>query len=75
MSVTRGPNPSKPNPTNPMRYVIAQWKGIKPAGSPSGDTTGPLLHEAERLAAIMTRVEPAHCFKAQGLEPDLPSFV
>ena len=59
-----------------MRYVITQWQGIKAGWVPVRGAHRPLAkHEAERLAALMTRVDPAHCFKAQGLEPELPTFV
>ena len=59
-----------------MRHIVTQWQGIKTGWVPVRGSHRPLYkHEAERLAAIMTRVEPAHCFKAQGLEPELPSFV
>ena len=58
-----------------MRHVITQWQGS--AGwVPVRGAFRPLAkHEAERLAAIMQRVDPLHRYKAQGLEPQLPIFL
>ena len=58
-----------------MRYVIVQWKS-KAGWVPVRGYHRPLAkHEAERLAAIMHRVDPDHCYKAQGLAPELPTFL
>ena len=59
-----------------MRHVITQWQGIQTGWVPVRGALRPLAkHEAERLAAIMRRVDPLHCYKAQGLAPELPSFL
>ena len=59
-----------------MRHIVTQWQGIQTGWVPLRGYHRPLAkHEAERLAAIMTRAEPAHCFKAQGLAPELPNFL
>ena len=59
-----------------MRHVITQWQGIQAGWVPVRGAGRPLAkQEAERLAAIMRRVDPLHCYKAQGLAPELPSFV
>lgn len=58
-----------------MRHVITQWQG-RAGWVPVRGAHRPLAkHEAERLAAIMQRVDPDHCYKAQGLAPELPSFL
>lgn len=59
-----------------MRHIVTQYKGCQSGWVPVRGAQRPLAkHEAERLAAIMQRVDPLHCYKAQGLAPELPNFV
>ena len=59
-----------------MRHVVTQYQGCQSGWVPVRGAGRPLAkHEAERLAAIMQRVDPSHRYKAQGLAPELPSFV
>ena len=59
-----------------MRHIVTQYQGIASGWVPVRGSGRPLAkHEAERLAAIMQRVDPLHCYKAQGLAPELPTFV
>ena len=59
-----------------MRHIVTQYQGCQSGWVPVKGALRPLAkHEAERLAAIMQRVDPLHCYKAQGLAPVLPTFV
>lgn len=59
-----------------MRHIVTQYQGITSGWVPVRGSLRPLAkHEAERLAAIMQRVDPLHRYKAQGLAPELPSFL
>ena len=59
-----------------MRHIVTRYHGIKRGWLPFRETSRPRLKaDAERLAALMRRVDPLHCYKAVALEPELPSFI
>ena len=59
-----------------MRHIVTRYHGIKRGWLPFREASRPRLKaDAERLAALMRRVDPLHCYKAVALEPELPSFI
>jgi hypothetical protein len=59
-----------------MRHIVCRYHGCRTGWLPFREASRPRLKsDADRLAALLRRIDPLHCYKAVALEPELPSFV